>query len=92
MIGNRVRSGGVWMSMHRPLAILSVLALAGCGADAAPSAISESAAEAEPYSGKLLPLPAFVREGGRASWPEIAAGLDLTGHFLFAAGGRREPH
>jgi len=41
-----------------------------------------SAAEAEPYSGKLLPLPAFVREGGRASWPEIAAGLDLTGHFL----------
>jgi DNA repair protein RecO (recombination protein O) len=41
-----------------------------------------SAAEAEPYSGKLLPLPAFVREGGRASWPEIAQGLDLTGHFL----------
>jgi len=41
-----------------------------------------SAAEAEPYSGKLLPLPTFVREGGRASWPEIAAGLDLTGHFL----------
>lgn len=41
-----------------------------------------SAAEAEPYSGKLLPLPAFVREGGRASGPEIAQGLDLTGHFL----------
>ena len=41
-----------------------------------------SAAEAEPYAGKLLPLPAFVREGGRASWPEIAQGLDLTGHFL----------
>src|SRR3982751_6528113 len=41
-----------------------------------------SAAEAEPYSGKLLPLPAFVREGGRASWEEIAQGLDLTGHFL----------
>jgi DNA repair protein RecO (recombination protein O) len=41
-----------------------------------------SAAEAEPYRGKLLPLPRFVREGGRASWAEIAQGLDLTGHFL----------
>jgi len=41
-----------------------------------------SAAEAEPYAGKLLPLPPFVREGGSASWPEIAQGLDLTGHFL----------
>jgi DNA repair protein RecO (recombination protein O) len=41
-----------------------------------------SAAEAEPYAGKLLPLPSFVREGGHASWPEIAQGLDLTGHFL----------
>ena len=41
-----------------------------------------SAAEAEPYAGKLLPLPPFVRSGGRASWSEIAQGLDLTGHFL----------
>ena len=41
-----------------------------------------SAAEAAPYAGKLLPLPSFVREGGRASWPEIAQGLELTGHFL----------
>jgi DNA repair protein RecO (recombination protein O) len=41
-----------------------------------------SAAEAEPYAGKLLALPAFVREGGTATWPEIAQGLDLTGHFL----------
>ena len=41
-----------------------------------------SAAEAEPYVGKLLPLPLFVRVGGRASWQEIADGLDLTGHFL----------
>jgi DNA repair protein RecO (recombination protein O) len=41
-----------------------------------------SAAEAEPYAGKLLPLPPFVREGGRASWREISQGLDLTGHFL----------
>ena len=41
-----------------------------------------SAAEAEPYAGKLLPLPPFVREGGTATWPEIAQGLELTGHFL----------
>lgn len=41
-----------------------------------------SAAEAEPFAGRLLPLPSFVREGGRASWQEIADGLDLTGHFL----------
>jgi len=41
-----------------------------------------SAAEAEPYAGKLLPLPAFVREGGEASWSDILEGLDLTGHFL----------
>jgi DNA repair protein RecO (recombination protein O) len=41
-----------------------------------------SAAEAEPYAGKLLPLPAFVRTGGAAGWLEIAQGLELTGHFL----------
>jgi DNA repair protein RecO (recombination protein O) len=41
-----------------------------------------SAAEAEPYEGRLLPLPNFVREGGQATWQEIAKGLDLTGHFL----------
>jgi DNA repair protein RecO (recombination protein O) len=41
-----------------------------------------SAAEAEPYAGRLLPLPAFIREGGRASWEDIANGLELTGHFL----------
>lgn len=41
-----------------------------------------SAAEAEPYASRLLPLPAFVRAGGRASWPEIVQGLDLSGHFL----------
>jgi DNA repair protein RecO (recombination protein O) len=41
-----------------------------------------SATEAEPYADKLLPLPPFVREGGQASWREIAQGLDLTGHFL----------
>jgi DNA repair protein RecO (recombination protein O) len=41
-----------------------------------------SAAEAEPYAGKLLPLPSFVRQSGRATWEEISQGLDLTGHFL----------
>ena len=41
-----------------------------------------SAAAAEPYAGKLLQLPRFVREGGQASWSDIAHGLDLTGHFL----------
>ena len=41
-----------------------------------------SAAEAEPYAGKLLPLPRFIRDGGPAGWPEIAQGLELTGHFL----------
>ena len=41
-----------------------------------------SAAEAEPYAGKLLPLPQFVREGGSATWPEIRDGLDLSAHFL----------
>lgn len=41
-----------------------------------------SAAEAEPYAGRLLPLPPFVREGGAASWEEIDQGLKLTGHFL----------
>lgn len=41
-----------------------------------------SAAEAEPYAGKLLPLPRFVREGGPADWQEVAQGLELSGHFL----------
>lgn len=41
-----------------------------------------SAAEAEPYAGKLLPLPAFVHGGGSGSWEEIGQGLALTGHFL----------
>ena len=41
-----------------------------------------SAAEAEPYAGKLLALPRFIREGGVGAWPEILEGLELTGHFL----------
>ncbi len=41
-----------------------------------------SAAEAEPYLGKLLALPRFIRDGGAASWSDIIDGLALTGHFL----------
>jgi DNA repair protein RecO (recombination protein O) len=41
-----------------------------------------SGAEAEPYSGKLLPLPRFIKEGGRAGWGDILDGLVLSGHFL----------
>lgn len=41
-----------------------------------------SAIEAEPYKRALLPFPAFIREGGKASWREILEGLELTGHFL----------
>lgn len=41
-----------------------------------------SAEEAAPYAGKLLPLPHFLSVGGEATWPEILAGMDLTGHFL----------
>jgi DNA repair protein RecO (recombination protein O) len=41
-----------------------------------------SAAQAEAYANRLLPLPGFIRDGGRASWEEIGQGLRLTGHFL----------
>jgi DNA repair protein RecO (recombination protein O) len=41
-----------------------------------------NAAEAEPYAGKLLPLPPFVRDGGVAPWADILDGLALSGHFL----------
>jgi DNA repair protein RecO (recombination protein O) len=41
-----------------------------------------SAAEAEPYAGKLLALPRFIRDGGTAPWSDILDGLRLTGHFL----------
>lgn len=41
-----------------------------------------SAGEAEPYLGKLLPLPSFVTKGGAATWADIIDGLALSGHFL----------
>lgn len=41
-----------------------------------------SAGAAEPYAGRLLPLPHFIVHGGDASWQDIGQGLELTGHFL----------
>lgn len=41
-----------------------------------------SAAEAAPFSGKLLPLPNFILVGGTATWSDILDGLALSGHFL----------
>lgn len=41
-----------------------------------------SATEAEPYAGKLLPLPPFMLSGGPASLADVLDGLALTGHFL----------
>ena len=41
-----------------------------------------SAAEAEPYLGKLLIMPRFLREGGIGTWEEIVEGLRLSGLFL----------
>lgn len=43
-----------------------------------------SAAAGEPYKDRLFPLPGFLRAGtkGNVSEADIAAGLDLTGHFL----------
>lgn len=52
-----------------------------------------SAASAAPYSGRLLPLPQFLRFGGSADWNDLADGLALTGHFLSrdVLTGRLEP-
>lgn len=41
-----------------------------------------SAAGAGDYRDRLLRLPAFVREGGAASWDDIFDGFRITGHFL----------
>lgn len=43
-------------------------------------AVSRSAAAG--HEARLLPLPAFLREGGAADWPDIFAALTITGHFL----------
>ena len=41
-----------------------------------------SRSEGDPYRDKLLPLPAFLIEGGAGEWHDILAGFRLTGHFL----------
>lgn len=39
-------------------------------------------AAAAGYEERLLPLPAFLRQGGAADWLAVFDGLRLTGHFL----------
>ncbi len=34
------------------------------------------------YEDRLLPMPAILRVGGDAEWPDILAALRITGHFL----------
>ena len=43
-------------------------------------AVSRSAAA--PYRDKLLPLPAFLRDGGKPSAGDLASAFRITGHFL----------
>ena len=43
-------------------------------------AVGRSAAAG--HEDKLFVLPSFLRAGGNAEWPDIFAGLRLTGHFL----------
>lgn len=46
------------------------------------SAAAVSRAGALGYESRLLPLPAFLLEGGTGDWPAILDGLALTGFFL----------
>jgi DNA repair protein RecO (recombination protein O) len=41
-----------------------------------------SAEGAGDYRDRLMPLPAFLLEGGAAEWDDIFGGLRITGHFL----------
>ena len=42
-----------------------------------------SASAGEPYRDRLLPLPAFLRDGGRLEGPDdVRNGFTLTGFFL----------
>lgn len=34
------------------------------------------------YEDRLLPLPAFLRDGGEPDWPDVFAALAITGRFL----------
>ena len=44
------------------------------------SAVSRSAGAG--YEDRLLPLPAFLRNGGEAGWSDVFAALRITGDFL----------
>jgi len=47
------------------------------------SAAAVSGAAARGYEEKLLPLPAFLHDAGASpDWPDLIAGLRLTGHFI----------
>lgn len=47
------------------------------------SAQAVSREAGQPYADKLLPLPAFLVSGAHeASWAEVVAGMQLSGHFL----------
>jgi DNA repair protein RecO (recombination protein O) len=47
------------------------------------SGAAVSAGAARGYEEKLLPLPAFLRGAGDSpDWPDLIAGLRLTGHFI----------
>ncbi|WP_404709986.1 DNA repair protein RecO [Sphingomonas sp. MMS24-J13] len=46
------------------------------------SSAAVSRAAGEVYRDRLLPLPAFLIEGGAGEWPELLDGLKLTGFFL----------
>lgn len=46
------------------------------------SGAAVSAEAGAPYADRLLALPPFLRDGGAADWPDLLAGLRLTGHFL----------
>jgi DNA repair protein RecO (recombination protein O) len=39
-------------------------------------------AAAAGYETRLLPLPRFLADGGEADWPDLFAGLAITGRFL----------
>lgn len=41
-----------------------------------------SRAAGEPWAARLLPLPAFLRDGGATTPDQLADGLKLSGHFL----------
>jgi DNA repair protein RecO (recombination protein O) len=46
------------------------------------SGLAVGAAAAEAYRDRLFPLPPLLLGPGPADWPDILAGLRITGHFL----------